>query len=307
MQEKPFDLRGLLQNTADLFRDQAAMGGKRFVAEWDLREDWVTGDEAKVGQVVNNLLSNAFKYSNPGASVRLEARQFGEGKHSKYQIAVEDTGIGMSEGFLEHLFEPYTRETAFSANTRVGTGLGMPIVKNLVQRMNGEISVESELGKGSRFVVTLPMAAVEAKREPGAADAPGRVRLGGAHHSRGGGQRAEYGNRERGFAAAGRAGAAGAKRARGCGGFCGERAIFHRRRFDGHADAGDGRLPGCQRHSRAGTAGRALGAHRRGDGQRLCGGYRQDDARGHGRAHFQAPAIRSIGKNAAKDCQDPGR
>ena len=172
LQEKPFDLRGLLQNTADLFRDQAAMGGKRFVAEWDLREDWVTGDEAKVGQVVNNLLSNAFKYSNPGASVRLEARQFGEGKHSKYQIAVEDTGIGMSEGFLEHLFEPYTRETAFSANTRVGTGLGMPIVKNLVQRMNGEISVESELGKGSRFVVTLPMAAVEAKREPGAADAP---------------------------------------------------------------------------------------------------------------------------------------
>ena len=165
LQEEPFDLRQMLQNTAELFRPLAANADKRFEVRLDLRADWVLGDEAKIGQVVNNLLSNAFKYSNPGASVRLEARQLEGSRPGGYEIVVEDTGIGMSAEFLEHLFEPYTRETAFSAHPSVGTGLGMPIVKNLVQQMAGTISVESELGKGSRFAVTLPL---QAAQEPGA-------------------------------------------------------------------------------------------------------------------------------------------
>ncbi len=161
LQEKPFDLRQLLTNITDIFRDVAETEGKTFVVDLNLRQNMVIGDEQKISQIVNNLLSNSFKYSNPGAQIRLEARQFGEQRHGKYQIVVEDTGIGMSEGFLEHLFEPYLRETVFSAHSKLGAGLGMPIVKNLVQRMNGEISVESKLGKGSRFSVTIPLQNME--------------------------------------------------------------------------------------------------------------------------------------------------
>lgn len=132
----------------------------------DFREAMVMGDEKQISQIVNNLLSNAVKYSNPGDTIRMEARQFNFQEHSKYQIVVEDTGVGMSPEFLKHLFEPYSRETSFSSRSTVGTGLGMAIVKSLVQQMSGEITVESTLGKGSRFTVTLPLKPVRGENPP---------------------------------------------------------------------------------------------------------------------------------------------
>ncbi len=155
------DLKALLENTADIFRDRAQEDGKTLEVSLDFRESHVLGDEKKISQIVNNLLSNAIKYSEAGDRIRLEARQFDFQEHSKYQIVVEDTGIGMSESFLEHLFEPYSRETTFSSRSTVGTGLGMAIVKSLVQQMSGEISVQSQLGVGSRFTVTIPLKTVQ--------------------------------------------------------------------------------------------------------------------------------------------------
>ena len=157
LDQRELDLGQLLTNIADIFRDQAQEEEKTLEVSLDFRESNVVGDEKKISQIVNNLLSNAVKYSNPGDTIRLEARQFDFQEHSKYQIVVEDTGIGMSPSFLEHLFDPYSRETAFSSHPTVGTGLGMAIVKSLVQQMSGEISVDSTLGKGSRFTVTLPL------------------------------------------------------------------------------------------------------------------------------------------------------
>ena len=157
LDQRELDLGQLLTNIADIFRDRAQEEGKTLEVSLDFRESNVVGDEKKISQIVNNLLSNAVKYSNPGDTIRLEARQFDFREHSKYQIVVEDTGIGMSPSFLEHLFDPYSRETAFSSHPTVGTGLGMAIVKSLVQQMSGEISVDSTLGKGSRFTVTLPL------------------------------------------------------------------------------------------------------------------------------------------------------
>lgn len=157
LDQRELDLGQLLTNIADIFRDQTQEEGKTLEVSLDFRESNVVGDEKKISQIVNNLLSNAVKYSNPGDTIRLEARQFDFQEHSKYQIVVEDTGIGMSPSFLEHLFDPYSRETAFSSHPTVGTGLGMAIVKSLVQQMSGEISVDSTLGKGSRFTVTLPL------------------------------------------------------------------------------------------------------------------------------------------------------
>ena len=160
LNNKRFNLKRYVEEAAGIFHDQ------------DMHNQEVVGDEFKIGQILNNLLSNSLKYSNPGAEIRLEIRQFDFQRHSKYQIVVEDTGIGMSEHFLEHLFDPYARETSFTSASTVGTGLGMPIVKSLVQQMSGEISVESTLGKGSKFTVTLPLEAVsgeesaEERREP---------------------------------------------------------------------------------------------------------------------------------------------
>ncbi len=151
------DLKQLLCDTADIFQIRAQSEGKELSASIAFQDCIVSGDEKKISQIINNLLSNAIKYTDPGDQIRLEARQFNFQAHSKYQITVEDTGIGMSPGFLEHLFDPYSRETAFSSHSTVGTGLGMAIVKSLVQQMSGEISVESQLGKGSRFTITLPL------------------------------------------------------------------------------------------------------------------------------------------------------
>lgn len=170
LDQKPMDLHRLLTDTADLFRDQLREAGKTFEVSIQFEENEVLGDEKKIGQVLNNLLSNAAKYTDPGDTVRLEARQFRFRGNSKYQLVVEDTGIGMSEEFQKHLFDPYSRETAFSAHPVLGSGLGMSIVKILVQQMSGEISVERKLGEGTRFTVTLPFtpvggAAAEETRE----------------------------------------------------------------------------------------------------------------------------------------------
>ena len=167
-----FDIRLCIEEIADIFRVQAAQENKRFTVQFDLRVSAVMGDAFKLGQILNNLLSNAFKYSEAGAQISLSVRQFDFQQHSKYQIIVEDTGIGMSEHFLTHLFEPYARETHFATRPTIGTGLGMPIVKSLVQQMSGEISVESELGKGSKFTVTLPLVAATAANSSAATTEP---------------------------------------------------------------------------------------------------------------------------------------
>lgn len=157
LDEKELNLGQLLINLADVFQDRAQDEDKRLRLNIELSDPVVLGDEKKLIQIINNLLSNAVKYTEPGDQIRLEARQFSFQNHNKYQIIVEDTGIGMSPAFLEQLFDPYSRETVFSTHPTVGTGLGMSIVKSLVQQMSGEISVESTLGEGTRFTVTLPL------------------------------------------------------------------------------------------------------------------------------------------------------
>ena len=175
LENREFDLRACVEENAGLFQEQAERDGKRFTVDFQAQDSVVMGDAFRLGQILNNLLSNAFKYSDRGAEIRLSVRQFDFRKHTKYQIVVEDTGVGMSEHFLEHLFDPYARETSFTTKNTVGTGLGMPIVKSLVQQMSGEIAVESRLGKGSKFTVTLPLAAVgaaPAEKVPAEKEAP---------------------------------------------------------------------------------------------------------------------------------------
>lgn len=104
-----------------------------------------------------NIISNAAKYNHPGGSIYCRAR-VGEdqGTTVTYTVEIEDTGIGMSPEFMEHLFEPFTQEHTDARSTFKGTGLGMSIVKKLIDKMHGTITVESTIGKGSKFTVSIP-------------------------------------------------------------------------------------------------------------------------------------------------------
>lgn len=153
----PIDLQQCVDDCVEIFRHQAKSEEKTLSLVCDLRHRMVLGDASRISQILNNLLSNAFKYSESGASIAVRLTENISDKHSSYELSVQDTGIGMSQEFLQHIFEPYARETRFSARSVVGTGLGMAIVHSLVKRMDGEIRVSSELGHGSTFIVTLPL------------------------------------------------------------------------------------------------------------------------------------------------------
>ena len=117
------------------------------------------GDELRIKQILNNLLSNAFKYTNEGEISFSVAAEYGPQKKAPWitlVFRVSDTGQGMSAEQLDKLFDEYTRFNTEANRTTVGSGLGMSITRHLVRMMDGEISVESEPGRGSTFTVRLP-------------------------------------------------------------------------------------------------------------------------------------------------------
>ena len=115
-------------------------------------------DSTKMQEILSNLVSNAIKYTSAGGKVTIDTKELPYDKEGYVliQTKVSDTGIGMSEEFLPSLFELFTREKNTTLSKIPGTGLGMAIVKNFVDLMNGSIEVESELGKGSTFTITIP-------------------------------------------------------------------------------------------------------------------------------------------------------
>ena len=167
------DLKECIEQCCDVFEHQAQLEKKHFELSFDIHERLVYGDAFRITQIMNNLLSNAFKFTAEGDSVTVSVKQLEFRKYSKYQIIISDTGIGMSKEFLPTLFEPYSREMRFESKKANGTGLGMPIVKSLVVHMSGQIDVKSELGKGTVFTVTIPFTtADENKKEEKSEAAP---------------------------------------------------------------------------------------------------------------------------------------
>ena len=125
----------------------------------DVVNEHVLCDKLRLNQVLLNLLSNAMKFTMPGGIVSVRVIQKGaasEGRAS-YDFQVKDTGIGMSKEFLAHVFDPFERERTSAVSGIQGTGLGMAITKNIVDMMDGTISVTSEEGKGSTFTVSLQL------------------------------------------------------------------------------------------------------------------------------------------------------
>ena len=145
------DLRTIIQ--ADINSKQLDL----FIDTVDVINEDVICDKLRLSQILLNLLSNAMKFTKPGGTVSLRIIQKKDSARgcAVYEFRVKDTGIGISKEFQEHIFEAFTRERSTTVSGIQGTGLGMAITKSIVDIMGGTISVNSEVGKGTEFIVKL--------------------------------------------------------------------------------------------------------------------------------------------------------
>lgn len=156
IKEQECNISELIHNLVNIIQPQIkAKQLELFIDTFEVVNEDVIADPLKLNQVFINLLSNAVKYTPAGGTVSFRIIQKTTFRHGygDYTFIIKDTGIGMSPGFVEHIFEPFERESTVTQSGIQGTGLGMAITKNIVEMMNGTISVESEMGKGSTFTV----------------------------------------------------------------------------------------------------------------------------------------------------------
>ena len=156
--EEEFNLSDLIDNLLDMTKSQLEKHRHTLsVNITGVTHETVLGDSLRIQKVFTNLMSNAMKYTPEGGKIRLSIteRPTNQPKVGCYEFVFEDNGIGMSEEFLQHIFEPFARARDAQVEKIQGTGLGMPISRNIVRMMGGDIKVESRLGVGSRFTVTI--------------------------------------------------------------------------------------------------------------------------------------------------------
>lgn len=158
LNEEEFNLAQLIDNLLEMVRTQVKAKRHHLkVRVHDIRHENVIGDSLRIQQVFVNLMSNAIKYTPEGGTIFLEIteKKSEQSKLGRYEIVFADTGIGMSKEFVEQIFEPFAREEDSRVDKIQGTGLGMTITKSIITMMGGDIKVESVLGKGSKFIVTI--------------------------------------------------------------------------------------------------------------------------------------------------------
>ena len=146
-----------IEEIISVFSLEAKKKNIRLLTSVQVEHGHIMADITKIREIFSNLLSNAIKYTPEGGTVQLKVRELPCSRpgYACIQAEIADNGIGMSKEYLPKLFEAFTRERNTTVAKISGTGLGMPIVKNLVEMQGGTIEVESEPGKGSRFIVTL--------------------------------------------------------------------------------------------------------------------------------------------------------
>jgi signal transduction histidine kinase/CheY-like chemotaxis protein len=158
------DLRTIIQGLVN------AKNLNLFIDTQDVMHEDVITDKVRLNQVLINIVGNAIKFTKPGGDIiiRLVEKPCRIKHYTTYEFSVKDNGIGMSQEFLGHIFDTFSREYSSTVSGIQGAGLGMSITKNIVDMMGGEIEVESEEGKGSLFTVTLNLrlANEPAKNEP---------------------------------------------------------------------------------------------------------------------------------------------
>lgn len=158
-----FSLPRLLNSVTSIIHPQAAARSLEFIASLqDVLEEELIGDSMRINQILLNLLSNAVKFTPPGGQVKLTVKQLPyKNNHVRLRFTISDTGRGMSDEFLKRLYTPFEQEEVSGISSIGGTGLGMPITKNLVSLLGGTIAVKSKLQAGTTFTVELPFELTE--------------------------------------------------------------------------------------------------------------------------------------------------
>ncbi|MGN0426484.1 MAG: ATP-binding protein [Agathobacter sp.] len=158
LDETCWDAYAFYDTLYSLFDSQMKEKRIEFTRTNQIEHPDVIWDETKLREIFLNILSNALKYTPSGGKVTMNMTELPSDRpgYVIYQTVIEDTGIGMSEEFLPHLFEEFSRERSSTESKLNGTGLGMPIVKKLVDLMQGTIEVESKAGRGTKITVTIP-------------------------------------------------------------------------------------------------------------------------------------------------------
>lgn len=153
-----FNLRKAIDDVKVIISGHAAESGVTMEYDsYDLPVSYVYGSSLHLRQIALNIFGNCIKYNRVGGFIRSSMECLGiTEKTVTYRWKISDTGVGMSREFLKHIFEPFAQEQQTARSEYQGTGLGMSIVKGLVEQMGGTIEVSSEEGKGSTFVITIP-------------------------------------------------------------------------------------------------------------------------------------------------------
>ncbi|MDE7243903.1 MAG: response regulator, partial [Oscillospiraceae bacterium] len=164
------DLADVIDEINTIIRPQTKAKGQTFdIVVTHMNFEHLLGDKLRLNQILINLLSNAVKYTPENGTIRLGVKEMPQvvNNYSRVRFTVSDNGMGMSEAFQKVLFEPFTRDEDNHAIRAIqGTGLGMPITKNLVELMGGTIAVESKPGKGSTFTVEIEFRIQEKDVDP---------------------------------------------------------------------------------------------------------------------------------------------
>lgn len=174
-----FSLRTLVGDLVEMLRPKCGEGVDLVLDLDPGLPDWVVGDPNRLRQILVNLLGNAAKFTSEGSvTLRIEARGSGN-EPIRLRMAASDTGIGIAEEKMEHIFSPFAQAESGIVSRYGGTGLGLSIARELVRLMGGELEVESRVGQGTTFHFTIALSPAEAppvetgKSKPGA----GRVRI----------------------------------------------------------------------------------------------------------------------------------
>ena len=157
-EERPFDLLQIIHETTEFMEARAKQKQVHLTVDTSaLTQAHVTGSPMHFRQVMQNLVSNAIKFNHAGGEVLLEFReQLQENEMVQITFDCKDTGCGMSEEFQKHAFEPFEQERDSARTTYEGTGLGLSVTKQILERRGGTISFVSEKGMGTTFTVTIP-------------------------------------------------------------------------------------------------------------------------------------------------------
>ena len=148
----------LIESLTDVFETGVKKKFITYSCKTDIQHKYVICDEIKVREIFINIIGNSVKYTPEGGKISVSVKEepFEKENYIAYRIIVEDNGIGMSKEYLPHIFEEFSREHTSTESKVTGTGLGLPIVKSLIDMMGGTIEVESQLGCGTKMTVVLP-------------------------------------------------------------------------------------------------------------------------------------------------------